>query len=92
MKSEDEMRKVAAYCEKVITTKLQSMHPLQDFYLGVQRGLSWALGDIDEAWTDMEAEIESDIHPYQFALEQVRKAIEGKSQRSEGNAGRRKKQ
>lgn len=83
MRNEEEMRKVAEYCEKVITKRLQPMHPLQDFYHGIQRGLSWALGDIDEAWADMEAEIERDIHPDEFASEQVRKAIA--KQRPEGD-------
>lgn len=79
MRSEEEMRKVANYCERTMATRLRPFHPLIDFYHGVQRGLSWALGDIDEAWADMEAEIKRDIHPDEFASEEVERAIEKKT-------------
>lgn len=69
MRNEEQMRRVAEYCGRAID-RLGSMHPLNDFYYGVQQGLSWALGDIDGAWEDMEAEVERDIDPEEFASEQ----------------------
>lgn len=75
-RTDEEIRKVAEYCERVVLYRLQPMDAWIDFYHGVQRGLSWALGDIDEAWADMMAEVERDIHPDDFFIEQFRKEKE----------------
>ena len=52
MRAEKEIREILFYCQSE-EDKLPSMHWGRDFLFGVQRGLLWALGDIEtvsEIW------------------------------------------